>query len=213
MGTAVWTGPPVAWKKELDDARIGEHRVPSLLMQEDTCRLHLEPVGRSAPGAEGVVDLYLMPAYDDIATLYYYNGRWNLHYFFPRAPEVAAVRNTEAMPLSKETFAKVLAEMSKMSLNYEWQSRIKAVEREYVAMRQAADRFPANCTRRSDRPFEGNPRHGEIVVAANNLEGMYIIRLFAEFETGARQYWGASWDYHPKTAGLLDGLAARWRNS
>jgi hypothetical protein len=28
-----------------------------------------------------------------------------------------------------------------MPHNHEWQSRIKAVEREYVAMRQAADRL------------------------------------------------------------------------
>ena len=50
-------------EKRLDDARIGKHRVPALLMQQDTCRVLLEPVGRSTPGAEGVVDLYLMPAY------------------------------------------------------------------------------------------------------------------------------------------------------
>jgi hypothetical protein len=67
-------------EKNLQDARIGKHRVPALLMQEDTCRVLLEPIGRSTPGAEGVVDLYLMPAYDDIAGLYYYGNRWNLHY-------------------------------------------------------------------------------------------------------------------------------------
>ncbi len=98
-------------EKKLDDAWIGTHRVPALLMQEDTCRILLEPVGRSAPGAEGVVDLYLMPAYDDIASLYYYGNRWNLHYLFPGTKPVAAVRESEALPLSKETFAKVLAEL------------------------------------------------------------------------------------------------------
>ena len=79
-------------EKKLDDARIGTHRVPSLIMQEDTCRVLLEPVGRSAPGADGVVDLYLMPAYDDIASLYYYSDRWNLHYVFVGAKPVATVR-------------------------------------------------------------------------------------------------------------------------
>jgi hypothetical protein len=98
-------------EKKLDDARIGKHRVPSLLMQEDTCRVLLEPVGRSAPGAEGVVDLYLMPAYDDIAGLYYYGNRWNLHYMFPATRPAATVREAEAMPLSKETLGRVLMEM------------------------------------------------------------------------------------------------------
>jgi hypothetical protein len=98
-------------EKRLDDSLIGEHRVPALLMQEDTCRILLEPVGRSAPGAEGVVDLYLLPAYDDIATLYYYNQRWNLHYVFPNSMRVASVREAEATPLTKEALERVLAEM------------------------------------------------------------------------------------------------------
>ena len=46
-------------------------------------------------------------------------------------------------------------------------------------------------------------------MASSNLEGTYIIRLFAEFETGARQYWNATWATDPKTVDLLDGLAAR----
>ena len=69
-----------------------------------------------------------------------------------------------------------------MPFNREWQSRIKAVEREYVAMRHAADRFRQAAI---DDPIilRGNLRHREIVVASANLEGTYIIRLFAEFET------------------------------
>ncbi|HEX5444368.1 MAG TPA: hypothetical protein VFW87_11085 [Pirellulales bacterium] len=111
-----------AWAKELnwatrrieakiEDSFIGDHHLPALLMQEDTCRVLLEPVGRSTAGAWGVVDLYLLPAYDDIATLYYYNERWNLHYVFPHAAPVASVREAEAAPVTKELFEKVLAEM------------------------------------------------------------------------------------------------------
>jgi len=98
-------------EKKLEDEWIGKHRVPALLMQEDTCRFLLEPIGRSTPGTDGVVDLYLMPAYDDIASLYYYSNRWNLHYMFPGAKPTATVREAEAMPLSKETLAKVIAEL------------------------------------------------------------------------------------------------------
>jgi hypothetical protein len=36
-----------------------------------------------------------------------------------------------------------------------------------------------------------------------------VIRLFAEFETGARQYWEATWNTDPRTLDLLNGLAAR----
>jgi hypothetical protein len=95
-----------------------------------------------------------------------------------------------------------------MPHNHQWQSRIKAVEREHVAMRQAANRFLQAAL---DDPtiLQWNLRHGEIVAASRNLEGTYIIRLFAEFETGAREYWGAKWATDPKAVDLLDGLAAR----
>jgi hypothetical protein len=98
-------------EKKIEDSFIGDHRVPALVMQEDTYRILLEPVGRSTAGAEGVVDLYLLPAYDDIATLFYYNERWNLHYVFPNTAPVASVREAEAMPLTKEALDKVLAEL------------------------------------------------------------------------------------------------------
>jgi hypothetical protein len=98
-------------EKKLDDAWIGKHQVPALLMQEDTCRIMLEPVGRSTPGAEGVVELYLMPAYDDIASLYYYGDRWNLHYMVPGTAPAATVREAPAVPLKRETLEKVLVEM------------------------------------------------------------------------------------------------------
>lgn len=54
-----------------------------------------------------------------------------------------------------------------------------------------------------------NLRHGEINTASRNLEGTYIIRLFAEFETGIRQYWDVTWGTIVRTSDLLEGLAAR----
>lgn len=98
-------------EKKIDDNWIGRHRVPALLMQAETCRILLEPVGRSAPGAEGVVDLYLMPAYDDIATLFHYENRWNLHYGSEPASNAADIREAPAIPLSKEALHGVLEEM------------------------------------------------------------------------------------------------------
>jgi hypothetical protein len=92
--------------------------------------------------------------------------------------------------------------------NHEWQSRIKAVEREYVAMRQAADRLLEAALADPTILLE-NLRYREIVRASQHLEGTYVVRLFAEFETGSRQYWEANWPTYPKTVDLLNGLAAR----
>jgi hypothetical protein len=97
--------------KKMEDAEIGNYRAPGLLLQHETVRLFLEPVARTAPGTEGVVDLYLMPSYDDIASLYYHNSRWNVHYMFEGAPTVGNIREAEAKPLTKATLRKVFDEM------------------------------------------------------------------------------------------------------
>jgi hypothetical protein len=93
--------------KKLDDTRIGKHQVTALLMQADTCRILLEPIGSSAPDVEGVADLYLMPAYDDIARLSFYGGQWHLHYTFQSQDPI----RTEGAALSKELLGRVLTEM------------------------------------------------------------------------------------------------------
>jgi hypothetical protein len=99
--------------KRLDDSQIGTHQVPALLLQADLVRVLLDPVSPHAPGAEGIVDLYLMPGYDDVASLYHCDGKWQLHYVFPRSGAVAGVREAESTPLSKETFSAVLEAMKK----------------------------------------------------------------------------------------------------
>ena len=98
--------------KKMEDAEIGNYKASALLLQKETVRLFLEPVARSAPGTEGVVDLYLMPSYDDIASLYYDNNRWNVHYLFEEAPTVGNIFEGKAKPLTKATIEKVFDEMS-----------------------------------------------------------------------------------------------------
>ena len=95
-----------------------------------------------------------------------------------------------------------------MPHNHEWQSRIKAVEREHMSMRQAADRFRQAAHDDPNILLE-DLSDREIVMASRNLEGTFVIRLFAEFETGARQYWNSTWDTYPRAVDLLNGLAAR----
>lgn len=95
----------------LTDSQIGRYKAPALLMQENATKVLLEPIARSAPGADGVVDLYLIPAYDDIASFYLCNGTWQIHYMLPGTPTVATIRNAAAEPLSLESFRAVLEAM------------------------------------------------------------------------------------------------------
>src|SRR5262245_26987296 len=57
-------------EKKMEDSEIGTYKAPALLLQKEAIRVLLEPIAHAAPGVEGIVDLYLMPAYDDVARLY-----------------------------------------------------------------------------------------------------------------------------------------------
>ena len=105
-----WSTRQIA--KKMKDSRLGSYDAPALLMQKETTRVLLDPVARFTPGADGVVDLYLMPAYDDIASLYLVDGEWRLHYMFAGTPTVVALKQADSRPLSKETIGQVLNEMS-----------------------------------------------------------------------------------------------------
>ena len=91
-------------EKKMEDSQLGTYKAPALLLQKETVRVLLEPIARFARGVEGVVNLYLMPAFDDIATLYFYDDGWKLLYMFPGAPTIASDPKAHDRPLSKESF-------------------------------------------------------------------------------------------------------------
>lgn len=90
----------------------------------------------------------------------------------------------------------------------DWQSRIKAVEREYFSVRIAMD-WLLETARRDPGVLRDRVDPRDVNRASEELEGTYLIRMFAEFETGLRLYWETSWGTHPPTQDLLDGMAAR----
>lgn len=99
--------------RKIEDARLGNHKAAGLVMQEDAVRILLKPISASAPGADGLVDLYLMPGYDDIASLHHREDGWHVHYVFPAQNGVAGIKEGESRPLSKNTLRAVLDEMKK----------------------------------------------------------------------------------------------------
>jgi hypothetical protein len=98
-------------EKKMHDSLLGTYQAPALLLQKETCRVLLDPIARSAPGVDGVVDLYLMPAYDDIANLYFSDGAWRIHYTFAGASSAGTPLAYDLQPLSKEALSSVLEEM------------------------------------------------------------------------------------------------------
>jgi hypothetical protein len=98
--------------KSMRDSVLGTYKAPAMLMQRETVEVILDPIGRFAPGTDGVVDLYLLPAYDDIASLYSVAGAWRLQYAF--RPNAATVGNkpADAITLDDASFNRVLNEIA-----------------------------------------------------------------------------------------------------
>jgi hypothetical protein len=90
----------------------------------------------------------------------------------------------------------------------EWPSRIKSIEREYGSVRLAVDRLLSQ-VRFDPTILNSGIALRDIVYAAENLEGTYFVRLFAEFETGVRNYWKTFRDTHPRMEDLVNSLASR----
>ena len=89
---------------------------------------------------------------------------------------------------------------------FDWLVRIKVVEREYAAMRLAADRFLAE-VRHDPGLLTSDLRPRDAVHAASHLEGTYVVRLFAEFETGLRSYWRSVRRTRPSAEVLIERIA------
>ena len=83
--------------------------IPALYLQSGPTRLLLDPVAFDVPGAEGLVDLYLMPTYDDIASLYFRDGRWVIHYAFPSDNTTPCeIEKVEPVPFDESNLLRVL---------------------------------------------------------------------------------------------------------
>jgi hypothetical protein len=91
---------------------------------------------------------------------------------------------------------------------HDWLRRIKGIEREHASTRLAIDRLLEEA-RRDSTILTGDLKPHDITLASERLEGTYIIRLFAEYETGLRLFWKTIRETEPPTQDLLNGIAAR----
>jgi hypothetical protein len=99
--------------KTLTERRLGAYQVPVLLMEKDAVEVVLNPVARFVPGADGAVDLYVAPAYDDIASLYFERDHWVVHYANrPDATATKSVIEIEPRPYSEVSIRAILDGMA-----------------------------------------------------------------------------------------------------
>ena len=102
-----WVAKPYPKKMRDVDRQVFE--IPALFLQKGPTRVLLDPVAYHVPGAEGVVNLYLMPTYDDMASLFFEGGEWVIHYPFPSdSRETHSVVEAEALALSEKSINRIL---------------------------------------------------------------------------------------------------------
>lgn len=89
--------------------------------------------------------------------------------------------------------------------------QLDRVEREYTVMGWAARVLHDRLAAEPKELKEQGLKRRDFDQAMQNLSATYIIRLFAEFETGLREAWKRAYRKrsHPKTADLLEAFAAR----
>jgi len=92
---------------------------------------------------------------------------------------------------------------------YERLQRIKAVEREFSVVQLSIERLLLQ-SEQDPRQLPPTWRLRDVRMTSEKLEGTYVIRLFAEFETTLRSCWTTTRGTEPpgRARDLLDGTAA-----
>jgi hypothetical protein len=95
---------------------------------------------------------------------------------------------------------------------YAWLDRIRSVEREFMAVSFGAQRLLAHA-QQDPTILRRGPELRDIRQAVSLIEGTYIIRLFAEFETGLRSFLAAvrGRPVRARVEHLIDSVAVKRR--
>ena len=71
--------------KPVRDEPLGRFEVPLLLMERNAVQVALSPITRFPGNSDGGVDLYVVPAYSESASLSLEDDQWFLYYSFDRS--------------------------------------------------------------------------------------------------------------------------------
>jgi hypothetical protein len=106
------------WETRLTSRNVNEnsvvrYEVPVLVLDRAESEVSLVPVARTVPGADGLVDFYVMPDFDHVASLYREKGQWSFHYTFHADPmETHSEVETERFPLDEASLNRVLNDIA-----------------------------------------------------------------------------------------------------
>lgn len=106
------------WGTRLTSRDVNEkggvrYEVPILVLNRGEAEVSLVPVARKVPSADGLVNFYVMPDFNDVASLYREDGQWFFHYaFHPDPMETISEIETERFPLDEASFDRVLKDVA-----------------------------------------------------------------------------------------------------
>jgi hypothetical protein len=83
---------------------------------------------------------------------------------------------------------------------------LRSIYREHQAMSLAAERL-LGAARLDPTILRRIVKLSDVIRASESLAGTYVIRLFAEFETGLRSYWATLRSTQPRTVDLLQAIS------
>jgi len=99
--------------RDVKEKGVVRYEAPVLVLDRDETEVSLVPVARMVPGADGLVDFYVMPDFDDVASLYREEGQWFFHYaFHPDPMESPSKIETERFPLDEASLNRVLNDIA-----------------------------------------------------------------------------------------------------
>ena len=99
--------------RDVNEKGVVRYEVPVLVLDRDEIVVSLVPVARKVPGADGLVDFYVMPDFDNVASLYREEGQWFFHYIFHADPvDTRSEVETERFRLDEASLNRVLNDIS-----------------------------------------------------------------------------------------------------
>lgn len=95
--------------KPVIEPALGKYQVPLLFLQRGGREFVLSPLPRPGLGPEGVVDVYLMPGYDDVVSLECSHERWTVKPLRPSGATAQPwVTTFDPLPLDRDSLLGIL---------------------------------------------------------------------------------------------------------
>ena len=187
---ATWGWATFHDQKSIREANLGTYSAPVLLIHAPQGRVLFSPFASEVFAADGVIDLIRYPSFDAEMHLVRTGGDWHLEPLGGNESSVPWTEGAFAEAIRRLLVPGVMAPRSTDRTAWRCRARVPRHRRGDDRVAPPVGRRPV----RADRTRAGKEVFNR---AADNLDATYLIRLFAEFETGFAQGMATSAQQSP----------------